>query len=84
MTKNIGNLVNQQKAVIEASNSHLKVIKNHLQGIESKPAPPAIGEIEAIIPKQSEMRIDDLTEFMKDQYNDFLKQFIKQKTIFQH
>ena len=84
MTKNIGNLVNQQKAVIEASNSHLKVIKNHLQGIESKLNPTAVGEIEAIIPRQSEMRIDELTDFMKDQYNDFLKQFIKQKTIFQH
>ena len=84
IAQNIGNLVNQQKAVTEESNRHLQGIKNHLQKIESKFNPPAIGEIEALISLQSEMRIDELTEFMKNQYIDILKQCIKQRTICQH
>ena len=67
LIQNIGNLVNQQKAVIEESNKYLKQVEAHLQGIENKPDPPAIADIQALIPKQSEMRIDELTEFMKKQ-----------------
>ena len=67
MIQNIGNLVNQQKAVIEESNRYLQQVEAHLQGIEYKPDPPAIADIQAMIPKQSEMRIDELTEFMKKQ-----------------
>ena len=73
LIQNIGDLVNQQKAVIEASNRHLKTVETRLQGIENKPDPPAITDIKSLIPKQSEMRIDELIEFMKNQYNDFLK-----------
>ena len=58
LTQNIGNLVNQQNVVIKVSNRHLKEIKDRLQQIENKPDPPAIGDIEALILKQSEMRID--------------------------
>ena len=58
LTQNIGNLVNQQNVVTEVSNRHLKEIKDRLQQIENKPDPPAIGDIEALILKQSEMRID--------------------------
>ena len=74
LIKNVSNLVNQQKAVIEESNRHLQGIETRLQGIENKPDPPAIADIVAMIPTQSEMRIDELIEFMKNQYNDFLKQ----------
>ena len=74
LIQNVSNLVNQQKAVIEESNRHLQGIETRLQGIENKPDPPAIADIVAMIPTQSEMRIDELIEFMKNQYNDFLKQ----------
>ena len=70
LSKEIGDLVNQQKAVIEESNKYLKGVEARLQGIENKPDPPAIADIQALIPTQSEMRIDGLTEFMKAQYND--------------
>ena len=53
--QNIGNLVNQQKAVIQESNRHLQRIEARLQGIENKPDPPAIADIQALIPTQSEM-----------------------------
>ena len=52
--QNIGNLVNKQKAVIEESNRHLQRIEARLQGIENKPDPPAIADILALIPTQSE------------------------------
>ena len=73
LIQKIGDLVNQQKAVIEESNRYLQGVEARLQGIENKPDPPAIADIQALIPTQSEMRIDGLTEFMKAQYNDFLK-----------
>ena len=81
--QNIGNLVNQQKAVIQESNRHLQRIEARLQGIENKPDPPAIADIQALIPTQSEMRIDGLTEFMKVQYNDFLKQWLERNSFIQ-
>ena len=71
--------VNQQKAVIQESNRYLQRIETRLQGIENKPDPPAIADIVAMIPRQSEMRIDELLEFMKNQYNDFLKQWARAK-----
>ena len=74
LIQNIGNLVNQQKAVIEESNRYLQAVKARLQGIENRLGPFAIAYIVAMIPTQSEMRIDELTKFMKAQYNDFLKQ----------
>ena len=70
LIQNVSNLVNQQKAVIQESNRYLQGIEARLQGIENKPDPPAIADIVAMIPRQSEMRIDGLTEFMKNQYND--------------
>ena len=66
MIQNVSNLVNQQKAVIEESNRYLQQVEARLQGIENKPDPPAIADIVALIPTQSEMRIDGLTEFMKN------------------
>ena len=83
MIQNIGNLVNQQKAVIEESNRYLQQVEAHLQGIEYKPDPPAIADIQAMIPKQSEMRIDELTEFMANQYNDFLIQWLERNSFIQ-
>ena len=64
LIQNIGDLVNQQIAVIEESNRYLQKLEAHLQGIENKLDPPAIADIQALIPKQSEMRIDEVTEFM--------------------
>ena len=83
MIQNIGNLVNQQKAVIEESNRYLQQVEAHLQGIEYKPDPPAIADIQAMIPTQSEMRIDDLIEFMKKQQNDFLIQWLERNSFIQ-
>ena len=89
LTQIIGNLVNQQKAVIEESDKHLKTVETRLQGIENKPDPPAIADIEALIPRQSEegtpspMRIDELMNFMKEQYNDIMKQWIEQNSFIQ-
>ena len=74
LIQNIGNLVNQQKSVIEESNRYLQQVEAPLKGIEDKPDPLANADFHALIPTQSEMRIDDLTEFMAKQYNDFLIQ----------
>ena len=65
LIQNIGDLVNQQIAVIEESNRYFQQVEAHLQGIENKLDPPTIADIQALIPKQSEMRIDGLKEFMK-------------------
>ena len=81
LIQKIGNLVNQQKAVIEESNRYLQKLEAHLQGIENKLDPPAIPDIQAMIPKQSEMRIDDLTEFMTKQYNDYLQQWLERNSF---
>ena len=83
LIQKIGDLVNQQKAVIEESNRYLQGVEARLQGIENKPDPPAIADIQALIPTQSEMRIDGLTEFMKAQYNDFLKQWLERNSFIQ-
>ena len=83
LVRNIGNLVNQQKALIEESNQHLNQIEGHLQGIENKPDPPAIGDIVALIPRQGEMRINELMEFLMNQYNDFLKQWVERNSFIQ-
>ena len=83
LIQNIGNLVNQQKAVIQESNQYLQRIETRLQGIENKPVPPAIPDIQALIPRQSEIRIDELTEFLKNQYNDFLKQWLERNSFIQ-
>ena len=83
MIQNIGNLVNQQKAVIEESNRHLNRIETRLQGIENKPDPPVIADFQAMIPRQIEMQINELTEFMKEQYNDFLKQWLERNSFIQ-
>ena len=64
LIQNTGDLVNQQKSVIEESNRYLQKLEAHLQGIENKLDPPAIPDIQALMPKQSEMRIDEVTEFM--------------------
>ena len=83
LLQNVSNLVNQQKAVIQESNRYLQRIETRLQGIENKPDPPAIADIVAMIPRQSEMRIDGLLEFMKNQYNDFLKQWLERNSFIQ-
>ena len=83
LSKEIGDLVNQQKAVIEESNRYLQGVEARLQGIENKPDPPAIADIQALIPTQSEMRIDELTEFMTKQYNDFLIQWLERNSFIQ-
>ena len=83
IVKSIGDLVNQQKAVIQESNRYLQRIETRLQGIENKPVPPAIPDIQALIPRQSEIRIDELTEFLKNQYNDFLKQWLERNSFIQ-
>ena len=83
LSKEIGDLVNQQKAVIQESNRYLQQVETRLKGIEDKPDPPAIADIQALIPTQSEMRIDGLTEFMKAQYNDFLKQWLERNSFIQ-
>ena len=83
LIQKIGDLVNQQKSVIEESNRYLQGVEARLQGIENKPDPPAIADIQALIPTQSEMRIDGLTEFMKAQYNDFLKQWLERNSFIQ-
>ena len=83
LIQSIGDLVNQQKAVIENSNQYLQQVEARLQGIENKPDPPAIADIVAMIPRQSEMRIDGLLEFMKNQYNDFLQQWIERNSFIQ-
>ena len=72
LIQNVNNLVNQQKSVIEESNKYLKGVETRLKGIEDKLDPPAIADIQALIPTQSEMRNDELTEFMTEQYNDIL------------
>ena len=64
LIQNTGDLVNQQNAVIEESNRYMEAVEAHLQGIENKLDSFAIAGIQALIPTQSEMRIDDLTEFM--------------------
>ena len=64
LIQNTGDLVNQQKSVIEESNRYLQQLEAHLQGIENKLDPPAIAGIQALMPTQSEMRIDEVTEFM--------------------
>ena len=64
LIQNIGDLVNQQIAVIEESNRYLQQLEAHLQGIENKLDSFAIAGIQALMPKQSEMRIDEVTEFM--------------------
>ena len=69
--------------MIEESNRYLQQVEAHLQGIEYKPDPPAIADIQAMIPKQSEMRIDELTEFMANQYNDFLIQWLERNSFIQ-
>ena len=51
--------------------------------MKTNPDPPAIADIVALIPKQSEMRIDELTEFMTNQYNSFLKQWIERNSFIQ-
>ena len=83
LVRDIGNLVNQQKAVIEESNQHLNRIEYHLQGIENKPDPPAIADIVALIPRQGEMRIDEVMEFLRNQFNDFLRQCLEQNSFIQ-
>ena len=83
LIQKICDLVNQQKAVIEESNRYLKTVETRLQGIEDKPDSPALADIQALIPKQSEMRIDDLKKFMKDQYKDVLKQWIERNSFIQ-
>ena len=83
MIQNIGNLINQQNSVIKKNNRYWNRIKYRFQGIENKPDPPAIADIEALIQRQSEIRIDKLTNFLKIQYNDFLKQWVERKSIFQ-
>lgn len=83
LIQNVSNLVNQQKAVIENSNQYLQQVEARLQGIENKPDPPAIADIVAMIPRQSEMRIDGLLEFLKNQYNDFLKQWLERNSFIQ-
>ena len=83
LVRDIGNLVNQQKAVIEESNQHLNRIEYHLQGIENKPDPPAIADIVALIPRQGEMRIDEMMEFLRNQFNDFLRQCLEQNSFIQ-
>ena len=77
LIQKIGDLVNQQKAVIEESNRYLQQVETRLKGIEDKPDPPALADIVAMIPSQSEMRIDDLTKFLKNQCNAFLKQWLE-------
>ena len=69
--------------MIEESNRYLQTVETRLQGIENKPDPPAIADIVAMIPRQSEMRIDELTEFMKNQYNSFLKQWLERNSFIQ-
>ena len=83
LIQSIGDLVNQQKAVIENSNQYLQQVEARLQGIENKPDPPAIADIVAMIPRQSEMRIDGLLEFLKNQYNDFLQQWLERNSFIQ-
>ena len=83
LMRDIGNLVNQQKAVIEESNRHLNRIEYHLQGIENKPDPPAIADIVALIPRQGEMRIDEMMEFLRNQFNDFLRQWVERNSFIQ-
>ena len=83
LVRDIGNLVNQQKAVIEESNRHLNRIEYHLQGIENKPDPPAIADIVALIPRQGEMRIDEMMEFLRNQFNDFLRQWVERNSFIQ-
>ena len=60
LIQNVSNLVNQQKAVIQESNTYLKGIEARLQGVANKPDPPAIADIQALIPTQSEMWINGL------------------------
>ena len=83
LIQNVSNLVNQQKAVIQESNRYLQGIEARLQGIENKPDPPAIADIVVMIPRQSEMRIDGLIEFLKNQYNDFLQQWLERNSFIQ-
>ena len=51
--------------MIEESNRYFQQVEAHLQGIDNKLDPPAITDIQSLIPTQSEMRIDELAEFMK-------------------
>ena len=83
LIQNIGNLVNQQKSVIEESNRYLQQVEAPLKGIEDNPDPPAIADIQPLIPTQSEMRIDDLTEFMAKQYNHFLQHWLERNSFIQ-
>ena len=55
LIQNIGNLVNQQKAVIDESNKQWNSIEARFQGIENKPDLPAIADFQAMIPRQREM-----------------------------
>ena len=52
LIQKIGDLVNQQKAVIEESNRYLKTVETRLQGIEDKPDSPALADIQALIPNK--------------------------------
>ena len=53
--QSIGDLVNQQKAVIQESNNYLKGVEARLKGIENRPDPPATADIRPLVPTQSEM-----------------------------
>ena len=96
IVQSISNLVNQQKAVIEESNQYLQQVETRLQGIENRPDPfvslqgieiksnpPAIPDIEPLVPTQSEMRIDELMKFMEKQYNDFLQKWLERNDSIQ-
>ena len=83
LIQNIGNLVNQQNAVIQQSNRYMEAVEARLKEIMNKSDPPAIADIQVLIPRQSEMRIDDLTEFITKQYNDYLKQWLERNSFIQ-
>ena len=83
LIQNTGNLVNQQNAVIEESYRYWNHVEARLKGVENRPNPSAIPDIQSLIPKQNEMRIDELTEFMTKQYNHFLQQWLERNIFFQ-
>ena len=68
LMKNVIDLVNSQKSLIDASNKQIEEVKSVV------PNAPETPPIEAIVPKQTEMKISELIDFLKKQYETFIEQ----------
>ena len=83
LLKNVSaKLTNANNGIKLLSDRYGEVIRSIATGNE-KPDPPAIADIVALIPRQGEMRIDEVMEFLRNQFNDFLRQCLEQNSFIQ-